>query len=76
MYLLYVRRELKQTDSHDAELPSPQAGSARQDPGARQGWRKPWWRSVVVALAAQLFVHQLENMGELFGLSPVWPPCC
>ncbi|MBU5881148.1 hypothetical protein JVV93_19915, partial [Vibrio cholerae O1] len=23
MYLLYVRRELKQTDSHDAELPSP-----------------------------------------------------
>lgn len=26
---------------------------------------------VVVALAAQLFVHQLESMGELFGLSPV-----
>ena len=26
---------------------------------------------MVVALAAQLFVHQLENMGELFGLSPV-----
>ena len=26
---------------------------------------------VVVALAAQLFVHQLESVGELFGLSPV-----
>ena len=71
MYLLYVRRELKQTDSHDAELPSPSAGSARQDPGARQVLLQTLVALGVVALAAQLFVHQLENMGELFGLSPV-----
>jgi cation:H+ antiporter len=50
VYLLYVRRELKQTDSHEVELPSPQAGSARQDPGARQGaaanpgGARWWWR--------------------------------
>ena len=37
VYLVYVRRELKQTDSHEVELPEPLAGSGRRDPGARQG---------------------------------------
>ena len=72
IYLLYVRRELKQTDSHEAELPSP----LKLDPHARiPALGKVLLQTLValgvVALAAQLFVHQLENMGELFGLSPV-----
>ncbi|MGK4474501.1 sodium:calcium antiporter [Aeromonas molluscorum] len=72
MYLLYVRRELRQTDSQAADLPEPlkldpEAGI----PALGKVLLQTLGALVVVALAAQLFVHQLESMGELFGLSPV-----
>lgn len=72
VYLVYVRRELKQTDSHEVALPEP----LKLDPGAEipalgKVLLQTLVALVVVALAAQLFVHQLESMGELFGLSPV-----
>jgi cation:H+ antiporter len=72
MYLLYVRRELRQTDSQAADLPEP----LKLDPGAGipalgKVLLQTLGALVVLALAAQLFVHQLESMGELFGLSPV-----
>lgn len=72
IYLVYVRRELAHTDGHEASLPEP----LKLDPGAeipalKRVLLQTLGALLVVALAAQLFVHQLESMGELLGLSPV-----
>ncbi len=61
IYLLYVRRELKQTDSHDAELPSP----LKLDPHARI----PALGKVLLQTLVALGVVALA--AQLFGLSPV-----
>lgn len=71
IYLVYVRRELRQTDSHEVSLPDP----LKLDPGARIPARgkvllQTLGALLAVTLAAQLFVHQLESMGELLRLSP------
>lgn len=77
VYLVYVRRELKQTDSHETPLPEPLKLDPKAGiPALRKVLLQTLGALVVVALAAQLFVHQLESMGELFGLSPCWRPCC
>ncbi len=70
VYLVYVRRELKQTDSHEVELPEP----LKLDPGAgsalgrcccKPWWLWWWWRW----RPSCSFISW--SMGELFGLSPV-----
>jgi cation:H+ antiporter len=72
VYLVYVRRELKQSDSHEVELPEPlKLAPDAVIPPRGKVLLQTLGALVVVALAAQLFVHQLESMGELFGLSPV-----
>ncbi|MFC5706109.1 sodium:calcium antiporter [Aeromonas eucrenophila] len=72
IYLVYVRRELQQTDSHEVELPEPlKLAPGAGIPPLRKVLLQTLVALVVVALAAQLFVHQLESMGELLGLSPV-----
>ncbi|QIY87729.1 sodium:calcium antiporter [Aeromonas media] len=72
VYLVYVRRELKQTDSHETPLPEPLKLDPKAGiPALRKVLLQTLGALVVVALAAQLFVHQLESMGELLGLSPV-----
>ncbi len=72
VYLVYVRRELKQSDSHEVELPEPlKLAPDAGIPPLGKVLLQTLAALVVVALAAQLFVHQLESMGELFGLSPV-----
>ncbi len=72
VYLAYVRRELRQTDHHEAELPEP----LKLDPHAGiptlgKVQLQTLTALMAMALAAQLFVHQLESLGELAGLSPV-----
>ncbi len=72
VYLVYVRRELKQSDSHEVELPEPlKLAPDAGIPPLGKVLLQTLAALVVVALAAQLFVHQLESVGELFGLSPV-----
>ncbi|WP_259269849.1 sodium:calcium antiporter [Aeromonas sp. BIGb0405] len=72
VYLVYVRRELKQSDSHETPLPKPLKLDPKAEiPALRKVLLQTLGALVVVALAAQLFVHQLESMGELLGLSPV-----
>lgn len=72
VYLVYVRRELKQSDSHEVELPEPlKLAPNAEIPPLGKVLLQTLAALVVVALAAQLFVHQLESVGELFGLSPV-----
>ncbi len=72
VYLVYVRRELKQSDSHEVELSEPlKLAPDAGIPPLGKVLLQTLAALVVVALAAQLFVHQLESMGELFGLSPV-----
>jgi cation:H+ antiporter len=71
IYLLYVRRELQQPGSHEAELPEPLKLDPKAEiPAPSKVLLQTLAALLVVALAAQLFVHQLESMGELLGLSP------
>lgn len=71
-YLAYARRELTRADSHEAQLPEPlRLDPAAEIPALGKVLVQTLAALTAVALAAQLFVHQLEDMGELLGLSPV-----
>ena len=77
VYLVYVRRELKQSDSHETPLPEPLKLDPKAGiPALRKVLLQTLGALVVVALAAQLFVHQLESMSSCFASLPYWRPCC
>lgn len=77
IYLLYVRRELKQTDSHDAELPSP--SSWIRTPGSRRSARcccKPWWRSVWWRWRLSCSFTSWRAWASCSASLRCWQPCC
>ena len=71
VYLVYVRRELKQTDSHEVELPEPLKLDPGAGSGARQGAAANPGGAGGGGAGGPAVRSPAGGMGELFGLSPV-----